>query len=58
MDGLGQTALHRAAKNGYVQICRLLLDAGVDRTIVNLKGATAKQLAAPNVVKLLGTVSD
>lgn len=54
LDGLGQTGLHRAAKNGLVQICRLLLDAGVDRNVINLKGATARNVASTNVVRLLG----
>ena len=38
---IGQTALHRAARDGNVQACRMLLSAGADSSIVSLQGATA-----------------
>jgi tankyrase len=53
LDGLGQTALHRVAQQGNMQACRLLLQYGVDSTIVSLQGYTAAQLATDNVQKML-----
>ena len=53
LDSAGQTALHRAARDGNVQACRMLLSAGADPSIVSLQGATAAQLSTESVSKLL-----
>lgn len=53
LDGLGQTALHRAAKVDNIQACRLLLSFFVDQNIVSLKGYTAAQLATEHFIKIL-----
>lgn len=45
LDGLGQTALHRCAKDGNIQACRILFTYSVDAAIVSLQGYTAAQLA-------------
>ena len=53
LDGLGQTALHRVAQQGNMQACRLLLQYGVDPSIVSLQGYSAAQLAPENIQKML-----
>lgn len=53
LDGVGQTALHRAVKVDNVQACRLLLSFSADSNIVSLQGYTAAQLATENVFKIL-----
>ena len=53
LDGLGQTPLHRCAGHGNMQACRLLLQYGVDPSIVSLQGYTAAQLAPDTIQKLL-----
>ncbi|KAF6199146.1 hypothetical protein GE061_007171 [Apolygus lucorum] len=53
LDALGQTALHRAAREDNVQACRILLSYSVDTTIVSLQGYTALQVAGENVHKIL-----
>lgn len=53
LDSQGQTALHRVAKQGNLQACRLLLQYGVDLGIVSLQGLTAAQLAPDSIQKLL-----
>lgn len=53
LDGLGQTALHRCAREDNVQACRILLSYSVDTTIVSLQGYTATQVASENVLKIL-----
>lgn len=53
LDGLGQTSLHRCARDDNVQACRLLLSYTIDSTIVSLQGYTAAQLASENVLKIL-----
>ena len=53
LDSLGQTCLHRAAREGNVQACRILLTFGVDPSIVSLQGFTATQLATEPVTKIL-----
>ncbi|XP_076257576.1 tankyrase isoform X2 [Rhynchophorus ferrugineus] len=53
LDGLGQTALHRCAREDNVQACRILLSYNVDTSIVSLQGYTASQVASENVVKIL-----
>lgn len=53
IDGLGQTSLHRAARDDDVQAVRLLLSHSIDPTIVSLQGYTAVQLAKENVMKIL-----
>lgn len=53
LDGLGQTSLHRCAREGNIQACRIMLSYGVDPTIVSLQGYTAAQVANENVQKIL-----
>jgi len=53
LDSAGQTALHRAARDGNVQACRILLSYGADPHIVSLQGFTAAQLSTESVSKLL-----
>jgi len=53
LDGLGQTALHRAAREDDVQAVRLLLSHQVDPALISLQGYTAAQLAKENVLKIL-----
>lgn len=55
LDCLGQTALHRAARLGLVQVCRFLLDHGIDSTIVSLQGYTAAQIASERAQPMLQT---
>lgn len=58
LDGLGQTALHRCARDDNVQACRLLMSYSIDPTIISLQGFTAAQLASENVLKILKDPSD
>lgn len=53
LDGLGQTALHRCAREDNLQACRILLSYTVDPSIVSLQGYTAAQVASENVLKIL-----
>lgn len=53
IDGLGQSCLHRAAREDDVQAVRLLLSHSIDPTMVSLQGYTAAQLAKENVLKIL-----
>lgn len=53
LDGLGQTCLHRCARDDNVQACRILLSYGVDPSIISLQGYTASQVATENVLKIL-----
>ena len=53
LDSAGQTCLHRCARDGNVQACRILLSFGADPNIVSLQGYTAAQLATDSVAKLL-----
>ena len=53
LDSHGQAALHRCAREGNVQACRILLSFGADPSIVSLQGYTAAQLATESVAKLL-----
>lgn len=43
-DETGQTLLMIAAKKNKAEACRLLLDAGADRSLVDLNGFTAQDL--------------
>lgn len=52
LDGLGQTSLHRCAKEDNVQACRILMAYNVDLDIVSLQGYKAAQLAGENAAKL------
>ena len=47
-DGDGTTALHWAARNGDLQIVKLLMSAGARATVANRFGVTPLQLAAEN----------
>lgn len=58
LDGLGQTALHRCARDDNDQACRLLLSYNIDPTIISLQGYTAAQLASENVLKILKNPPD
>ena len=53
LDDLGQTALHRAAQQGNMAACRLLLQYGANSAVVSLPGYTAAQLAPDSVQRLL-----
>lgn len=50
LDGLGQTALHKSARDE--QAVRLLLSYSIDTTIISLEGYTAAQLASDAVLKI------
>lgn len=50
LDGLGQTALHKCARDE--QAVRLLLSYSIDTTIISLEGYTAAQLASDAVLKI------
>lgn len=58
LDGLGQTALHRCARDDNLQACRLLLSYNIDPTIVSLQDYTAAQIASENVLKILKNPPD
>lgn len=58
LDGIGQSALHRAARADDMQACRILLSYSIDSTIVSLQGYTAAQLASENVKKFLNDPHD
>ncbi|XP_067936599.1 poly [ADP-ribose] polymerase tankyrase-1-like isoform X2 [Watersipora subatra] len=53
LDNLGQTALHRAAQQGNVQACKLLMAYNIDISIVSLQGYSAAQLATEPVQEFL-----
>lgn len=44
-DETGQTPLMIAARKNRAEACRLLLDAGADRSLVDMNGFTAQDLA-------------
>ena len=53
VDSQGLTALHRVAKQGNVQACRLLIQYGADLNIASLQGYTAAELAPESLQKIL-----
>uniref|UniRef100_A0A4W6EM55 Poly [ADP-ribose] polymerase n=1 Tax=Lates calcarifer TaxID=8187 RepID=A0A4W6EM55_LATCA len=53
VDHLGQTALHRAARCGHLQTCRLLLSAGSDPLLTSLQGFSPSQLGNKSVQEIL-----
>jgi hypothetical protein len=58
-DHRGYTALHRAAEMGYVQILRILLENGADKTIItegNTPASLAKLKNQSEIIKILGSV--
>ena len=52
-DNMGQTALHRAAREDIPEACRLLLSYGADTTVLSLQGFTPVQLASEGVQKII-----
>lgn len=46
-------ALHRCGREGDVQACRVLLQYGIDPTIISLQGYTASQVSSDAVQRLL-----
>lgn len=57
LDSAGQTALHHATQREDIACCRLLMQYGMDASIVSLQGVTALQLApaSNDLQKLLGS---
>lgn len=53
VDHLGQTALHRAARCGHLQTCRLLLSAGADPLLPSLQGVSPSQLGSESMQEML-----
>lgn len=53
VDHLGQTALHRAARCGHLQTCRLLLTTGCDPLLTSLQGLSPSQLGNESVQEIL-----
>jgi len=53
VDHLGQTALHRAARCGRLQTCRLLLGAGCDPLLTSLQGFLPSQLSNGSIQEIL-----
>lgn len=53
VDGLGQTCLHRAAREDDLAAVRLLLSHSIDTSLLSLQGYTAAQVAKENVLKVL-----
>ena len=47
------SALHRCGREGDVQACRVLLQYGVDPSIISLQGYTATQVSTDSVQRLL-----
>lgn len=45
IDSLGNTALHYLAKTPYTQLVKMLLDAGANTSITNIRGYTAIEIA-------------
>ena len=56
-NNLGFTALHKAARQGHVEIVKELLKAGIDKNAKTIRGQTVKDVAIfwkhPDVVALL-----
>ncbi len=53
---MGKPRLHEAAKNGYVEIVRLLLNHGADANARDEKGQTPHALAMANGYKSVADV--
>lgn len=45
--------MHRCARDGNIQACKILMSYNVDLSIVSLQGLTAAQLGTENVTKIL-----
>mmetsp|Transcript_49197 Transcript_49197/g.76799 ORF Transcript_49197/g.76799 Transcript_49197/m.76799 type:complete len:347 (+) Transcript_49197:157-1197(+) len=60
-DSKGNTALHKAAWHGHVEVCRLLVRHGADVDRINNVGKTpklfAQQMGSKDVIDLLESVS-
>lgn len=52
-DNLGQTPLHRAAREDLADACKHLLSYGADTTVLSLQGMTPQQLGSENIQKIL-----
>ena len=52
-DQSGQTALHRSAQQGLVNVCQFLLQHGADASLVTRDGHTVADMANVSVLKLL-----
>lgn len=52
-DQSGQTALHRSAQQGLVNVCQFLLQHGADPSLVTHDGHTVAAMANVSVLKLL-----
>ena len=52
-DQSGQTALHRSAQQGLVNVCQFLLQHGADPLLVTREGHTVADMANVSVLKLL-----
>ena len=48
VDDLRETALHKAARNGHVIVCHVLMKRGANAGLQNAAGKTAANLAAEN----------
>lgn len=53
LDGQGQTALHHAAKDGYINSCRCLITHKIDTLIVSMSGQTALDIASTSATRQL-----
>ena len=57
----GETALHRAAKKGFIEVIKILINHGADIAIENTNGLTAQEIAKENqqqnAAELLSLVS-
>ena len=52
-DQSGQTALHRSAQQGLVNVCQFLLQHGADPLLVTRDGHSVADMANVSVLKLL-----
>jgi ankyrin repeat protein len=56
---LGESSLFNAVRNGYAAIVRLLLEAGANPNIVNIRGQTAYSIAYDNIhLRIMQTLEE